>query len=141
MMFIDTSVFIALLTGEPDAEALAESLAGAGLRRTSPLVRLETCAVLATRLDILPTQADALLDEMLDEADITMVPITDAISKIAVQCIETYGKGRHPARLNLIDCFSYACAKALKAPLLFKGQDFSQTDVQNFSQIDVNEPT
>lgn len=128
-MFIDTSVFIALLTGEPDADALAESLAGAELRRTSPLVRLETSAVLATRLDISPTQASDLFDEMLEEADITMAPITDEIGKIAVRCFETYGKGRHPARLNLVDCFSYACAKALKAPLLFKGQDFSLTDV------------
>ena len=131
MMFIDTSVFIAVLTGESDAGTLAESLASAELRQTSPLVRLETSAVLATRLDISPTQADALFDEMLDEADITMVPITDAIGKIAVQCFETYGKGRHPARLNIVDCFSYACAKARGEALLFKGDDFTQTDIGN----------
>ena len=128
-MFIDTSVFVALMAGEPDAATLTSALERAQIRRTSPLVRLETCAVLATRLDIAPTQADALFNEILVEADIEIEPINDAIGRIAVQCFETYGKGRHPARLNIVDCFSYACAKALGVPLLFKGNDFSQTDV------------
>ena len=128
-MFIDTSAFVALMAGEPEAGTLASALERAETRRTSPLVRLETCAVLATRLDIAPTQADALFDEILTEADIEVEPINDVIGRIAVQCFETYGKGRHPARLNIVDCFSYACAKALGVPLLFKGNDFSQTDV------------
>ncbi len=46
-------------------------------------------------------------------------------------CFSTYGMGRHPARLNIVDCFSYACAKALGAPLLFKGDDFAQTDIND----------
>lgn len=128
-MFIDTSVFVALLTGEEDAAALANALERAETRRTSPLVRLETCAVLATRLDITPTQAEGLFDDLLDEADIAVEPVNDAIGRIALRCFETYGKGRHPARLNIVDCFSYACAKAQGVPLLFKGDDFSQTDV------------
>lgn len=128
-MFIDTSVFVALLTGEEDAATLANALERAETRRTSPLVRLETCAVLATRLDITPTQAAGLFDDLLDEADIEVEPVNDAIGRIALRCFETYGKGRHPARLNIVDCFSYACAKAQGVPLLFKGDDFSQTDV------------
>ena len=128
-MFIDTSAIIALLTDEPEAGALASALEAAGQAYTSPLVRLETCAVLATRLDIALRQADGLFDDLLAEADITMMPITDAVGKAAVECFETYGKGRHPARLNIVDCFSYACAKALGAPLLFKGDDFTHTDV------------
>ena len=128
-MFVDTSVFIALLTGEPDAHALAEALGRARHRTTSPLVRLETSAVLATRLDISPLQAEALFDELVTEAEITIAPITDAIGRMAVQGFHAYGKGRHPARLNIVDCFSYACAKALREPLLFKGDDFSLTDV------------
>ena len=128
-MFVDTSAIIALLTGEPEAEALAVALEAAGQAHTSPLVRLETCAVLATRLDIAPRQADELFDDLLAEADITMMQITDAVGKAAVECFETYGKGRHPARLNIVDCFSYACSKALGAPLLVKGDDFTQTDV------------
>jgi len=128
-MFVDTSAFVAMLTDEPEAEALATALERAGKKRTSPLVRLETCAVLATRLDIAPTRAEALFDELLAEADIEVAPLTDAVGRIAVKAFETYGKGRHPARLNIVDCFSYACAKALDAPLLFKGNDFMQTDV------------
>lgn len=128
-MFVDTSVLVALLTAEDDAAALAIALEGAQTRRTSPLVRLETCAVLATRLDISPTQAQALFDELMEEADIEIHPIDDTVGRIAVRCFEAYGKGRHPAALNIVDCFSYAGAKALDVPLLFKGEDFSQTDV------------
>ena len=130
-MFVDTSAFIALLADEPDAQELADKLASAESSRTSPLVRLETCVVLATRLDITPIQAEALFDELLNEADIEVTPITDAVGKLAVQCFEFYGKGRHPARLNIVDCFSYAGAKALHIPLLFKGNDFSQTDIND----------
>jgi len=128
-MFVDTSVFIAILMGEPEARGLADRLAQARTRSTSPLVRLETAAVLATRLDISPLQAEALFDEGVAEAEITIAPITDAIGRAAVECFQTYGKGRHPARLNIVDCFSYAGAKILRETLLFKGGDFSQTDV------------
>lgn len=130
-MFIDTSAFIALITGEPDAFALAAALERADVRRTSPLVRLETCAVLATRLDVSPAQAEGLFDDVLAEADIAVIPVTDAIGRIAVACFATFGKGRHAARLNIVDCFSYACAKALGEALLFKGDDFAQTDIGN----------
>jgi ribonuclease VapC len=129
-MFIDTSAFIALLAGEPEAGALAATLERADTRRTSPLVRLETCAVLATRLDISPAQAESLFEDLVAEADIAIDPITDAVGRIAVECFGAYGKGRHPARLNIVDCFSYAGASALGEPLLFKGDDFSQTDIQ-----------
>ena len=97
-MFVDTSVFIALLTGEPDADALADRLGQARHRSTSPLVRLETSAVLATRLDISPKQAEALFDELVTEAEIAIPPITDAIGRVAVECFQAYGKGRHPAK-------------------------------------------
>jgi ribonuclease VapC len=129
-MFIDTSAFIALLTDEPEAADLAAALNRARRRVTSPMVRLETAAALSTRLDISPLQAEALFDELIAEAEIAITPITDAIGRLAVQCFAAYGKGRHPARLKIVDCFSYACAKALREPLLFKGDDFPRTDVQ-----------
>ena len=131
-MFVDTSVLVALLTGEPDAPALAHDLEQAGRRLTSPLVRLEACAVLATRLDIAPTLAQSLFDDLLAEADIEIIALTDPIGRVAVACFETYGKGRHPARLNIVDCFSYACAKSLGVSLLFKGEDFARTDVNTW---------
>ena len=128
-MFIDTSALVAVILGEPEAGTLAAALERADVRRTSPLVRLEACAVLATRLGIPPAQAEGLFEDLLAEADIEMVAITDEIGKIAVACFAVYGKGRHPARLNIVDCFSYACARALHAPLLFTGEDFRQTDI------------
>ena len=134
-MFIDTSALIALILWEDDAPDLASAMERAEFRRTSPLVRLETCAVLATRLDISPTQAEGLFDAVLTEADIEMIALSDDIGRLAVVCFETYGKGRHPARLNIVDCFSYACAKALNMPLLFKGNDFVLTDIR--SVVDV----
>ena len=134
-MFIDTSVFIALITWENDAAALAEAMDRAQVRRTSPLETLEACAVLATRLDISPTEAEGLFDAVLAEADIEMMALSDDIGRLAVACFETYGKGSHPARLNIVDCFSYACAKALDMPLLFKGNDFSLTDIRSAMDV------
>ena len=128
-MFIDTSAIVAILCGEPDAANLALQLAAAERRFTSPVVRLEASMVLSTRLDMAPTQANALFDEFLDEANVSMIPINDEIGALAVACFEAFGKGRHAARLNLGDCLSYACARAYRSPLLFKGQDFSQTDI------------
>jgi len=128
-MFVDTSAIVAILCGEPDSAELAERLAAAERRFTSPVVRLEASMVLATRLDIAPTKANALFDEFLDEANVSMILINDKIGTLAVACFETFGKGRHSARLNLGDCLSYACARAYRSPLLFKGEDFSQTDI------------
>jgi ribonuclease VapC len=60
---------------------------------------------------------------------LTETPINEGIGRLAVECFDRYGKGRHPAQLNFGDCLSYACAKALDVPLLFKGEDFAKTDV------------
>lgn len=128
-MFVDTSAIVAILCGEPDAPDLARQLSAAERRFTSPVVRLEASMVLATRLDIAPTQANALFDEFIDEAKVSMVPINDKIGVLAVACFEAFGKGSHAARLNLGDCLSYACARAYRSPLLFKGEDLSQTDI------------
>jgi len=139
-MFVDTSAIVAILCGEDDAAELAGRLAAAERRFTSPVVRLEACMVLASRLDISPAQANALFEDFLDEAHVAIAPINDKIGVLAVACFESYGKGRHPARLNLGDCLSYACAKAYRSPLLFKGDDFSQTDIETTSPQTRNVP-
>jgi len=67
---------------------------------------------------------------VLEAAQIVVLPITDDIARAAVSAFARYGKGRgHPARLNLADCLSYAAATSLRMPLLYKGDDFAQTDV------------
>jgi ribonuclease VapC len=128
-MFIDTSAIVAIVTGESDAPAMADAIAATERRYTSPVVRLEATIVLATRLNLKPSQAQVLFDAFKEEAAIVEVPIDAHIGALAVACFEAYGKGRHPAQLNLADCLSYACAKSLGASLLFKGEDFAKTDI------------
>lgn len=128
-MFIDTSAIVAIVAGEPDASALSDAIAATQSRYTSPVVRLEATMVLATRLNVAPSQAQTLFDAFRKEAGVVEVPLDLEMGSLAVACFETYGKGRHPAQLNLADCLSYACARALGAPLLYKGEDFAKTDV------------
>ena len=128
-MFVDTSAIIAILTGEPDADELADRLELSSQRYVSPAVRLECCMVLARRRDVPPTQAEVLFDEFSAQSSFVEAPIDARVGRMAVACHEAYGRGRHPAQLNFGDCLSYACAKALGVPLLFKGDDFAKTDV------------
>ncbi|SEF12354.1 ribonuclease VapC [Rhizobiales bacterium GAS191] len=129
-MFIDTSVVVALLAGEPDADRLAARISGAKARFTSGLVILEAAMRLSTLLDLDPVLVETRIQALLDEAGISVIAISGSIAKKAVAAFAAYGKGRgHPAQLNLADCMSYACAQAYRVPLLFKGNDFSQTDI------------
>ncbi len=130
MIFVDTSAIVAILAAEPEAARLSRELAKATRRTTSPVVVLEASIVLATKLDIPPARAHALFEEFLVEADISVIPLTEQIGQMAVDAFERFGKGRHPARLNLADCLSYACARAQGARLLFKGDDFTKTDMK-----------
>jgi ribonuclease VapC len=131
LMFVDTSVFVAILCKEPEARLFADKLEQADRRFTSPLVRLEACMVLSTRLARDPVDVETDFDTFLSIADIEVVAITDAVAREAVAAFQRYGKGRGaPAQLNLADCMSYACAKAGHAPILFKGRDFSRTDLK-----------
>jgi ribonuclease VapC len=129
-MFIDTSAFIAILAGEPAGAALAEAIEAAPNRYASPLVRLETCMRLATKLDVSPQDAQAAFDRAVEDAAIEIVPITDAMGREAVAAFSRFGKGRgHPAQLNLADCLVYACAKAQRSSILCTGNDFAKTDI------------
>ena len=130
-MFVDTSSIVAILTEEPEADELALRLSKAARRYTSPVVRLEASVVLATRLDIAPTAAQSLFDDFVQTADVSVVHLSDSIGRLAVEAFESFGKERHPARLNIADCLSYACAKSYRVPLLYKGSDFSQTDIND----------
>jgi len=128
-VFIDTSAIVAIILGESDARPLSGALEAAQRRLTSPAVRLETCMVLTSRLDLPPLSAQDLYDDFASESGVTEFSIDERVGRLAVQCFERYGKGRHPAQLNFGDCLSYACAKANNVLLLFKGEDFAQTDV------------
>jgi ribonuclease VapC len=129
--FIDTSVVIAVLAKEPEWREFSEKIAAATRRVTSPAVRLETSIILAARLLISPREAEGQYERFLSEADIAEIELNSAVGTAAVACFEKFGKGRHPARLNFADCLTYACAKIHGATLLFKGEDFSRTDIND----------
>jgi ribonuclease VapC len=128
VIFIDTSVFVAILASEADRAGFEVEIDGAGRRLTSSIVRLETAMVLASKVDISPRAAEGQFEKFLKTSDIEEIAIDKTIARGAVACFERFGKGRHPARLNFADCLSYASAKILGAQLLFKGKDFAQTD-------------
>ncbi|MGO4122751.1 type II toxin-antitoxin system VapC family toxin [Inquilinus sp. YAF38] len=130
-MFVDTSVIVALIADEPDAARYTNLLSRAERRLTSGLVILEAAMRLSTLLKLAPIRAEALIHMLLDEAGITVIPIDGGTATAAVAAFAAYGKGRgHPAQLNLADCMSYACARTHGVPLLFKGNDFSWTDIE-----------
>lgn len=129
LIFIDTSAFVAILTKEPEASDFLSRIMASDKRSTGAHVRLEASMNLAQVLRIAPSVAQELLDEFLSEARISVVPITDAIARRAVESFEAFGKGRHPAGLDFGDCLSHACVASDRAPILFKGRDFAKTDL------------
>lgn len=131
-MMIDASAFLAILLQEPDASDMARRIAEAKAPFTSPLAVYETCSRLMNARQMSAEQAQDVLRELLDEAAVRIVPVTESMGGVALGAFERYGRNRHPADLNFGDCFAYAGARAYRAPLLFKGNDFSQTDINDF---------
>ena len=129
-MFIDASALCAILLDEPEAETLALKLSEAPYRLTSAIAVFETVRALVRVVEMDVAEARAVVMRFLDAAEISTVEIGDAEREAALDAVARFGKGRHPARLNMGDCFAYACARTHAAPLLFKGDDFSQTDIE-----------
>jgi ribonuclease VapC len=128
-MFVDASAMVAILVEESDAAALTKRLAQAVEPCTSPIAIYEAVAGVARACNVPIRTAETILDRFLEQAAVRIVPITAEIGHGAVSAFERYGRGRHPAALNMGDCFAYACANELDMPLLFKGNDFPQTDI------------
>lgn len=127
MIAIDTSALIAIFRQEAEAEAFLKAIVAAPARSISALSVLETAMVMTGGAREPATFQP--LDDFLLEAGIQIVPLDGAQAYIARDAFLRYGKGRHPAALNLGDCAAYALAKAKRAPLLFKGADFAHTDI------------
>ncbi|MGD0823482.1 MAG: type II toxin-antitoxin system VapC family toxin [Terriglobales bacterium] len=132
-MILDTSALIVILRFEEEAPEFANLIANAAKSPAQPRISavsyVEAGAVIDGSKDAV---ASRRFDELIDEAQIAIEPVTEAQARIARQAYRDFGKtSGHPARLNFGDCFSYALAKSKGEPLLFKGQDFSRTDVRS----------
>ena len=125
-MIADTSALIAILLNEPDGEMLSAAIASADPRIISAVSALEASIVIESKKG---ETGLALLDELLSLAQFEIVAFDDTQQRIARVAYRRYGKGRHPAGLNFGDCCAYALAKVRKETLLFKGNDFNQTDI------------
>ena len=126
-MVIDTSALIAILRAEPEAERCANSISNATQRRMSAANYLEAAVVIDGSRDPI---ASRRFDELMKEAQISIEPFTAEQARIAREAYRDFGKGSgHAASLNFGDCFAYALAKSTDEPLLFKGDDFTHTDI------------
>ena len=126
-MVIDTSAIVAILQNEPEQDTFIEAIELADIRLVSAASFLEASIVILTRYGM-----DGILDLdlFMAKAGIEISSVDSDQANIARRAFRDFGRGRHPAELNFGDCFSYALAKSLDLPLLFKGNDFSKTDIR-----------
>lgn len=128
-MIIDSSALIAIFFKEPEARAFARAIQDADTLRISAATYLETAILLDKQRDPV---LSARLDTLIEDLQVTIEPITVQQARIARQAWRDYGRGSgHPANLNFGDCFSYALSRAVREPLLYKGNDFSHTDLSS----------
>ena len=126
-MIVDSSALLAVLFREPDAERYETALAAAPASRMSLANVLEASIVWEGRGGPAASQR---LDLFMDQVGVEMVPVTAEHVTSARQAWRRFGKGNHPAALNFGDCFAYALAEVSGEPLLFKGDDFTLTDIE-----------
>jgi len=126
-MVIDTSVLLAIMQQEPETAQLSHAMVMATTRLLSVASALEAGIVIQNRLG---DEGARDLDLLLLSLRLTLVPVTERQFAIARRAYRSYGKGQHhPAGLNFGDLFAYALAKETGEPLLFKGNDFTHTDI------------
>lgn len=124
-MVVDTSAVVAILLDEVEGQRFAERLAEAGGAVLSAASYVELRIIARSRGE----RGEIEVDGTLLDCGIEIVPVTVSQARLAAAAFARFGKGRHPASLNLGDCFAYSLAKERNEPLLFMGNDFSRTDV------------
>lgn len=129
-MFVDASAIVAMMTNESDASALSVRLTTAGSRATSAMALWEASVAYSRIFALPPAAALREVEAYVQALDIKVVAIEPAMTAVAIEAYQRFGKGRHPAGLNFGDCFAYAFARRLNMPLLYKGDDFPKTDIE-----------
>jgi ribonuclease VapC len=125
-MVVDTSALLSILFQEEDAQRYADAIAGEESALISAGTLIEAGIVLDCKLG---PGAVRDLSALIERAGIEVAPVDAEQAQIAIEAYRDYGKGNHAAGLNFGDCFAYALVKVTGAPLLFKGDDFSKTDI------------
>ena len=129
-MFVDASALVAMLLREPEADGLAQRLDSSDFRFTSPVAVFETVLALMRVRQLPRAASEELVRATLATAEVEIVAITDQIGRAALDAFERYGKGRgHPAQLNMGDCFACGAARVYGLSVLYKGDDFAETDL------------
>jgi ribonuclease VapC len=126
-MVIDTSALLAILQDEPERRRYNEAIEAADSRVMSVATLVEVSIVVEVRFGAEGLRA---LDRFIERARIDLAPVDLEQARVARDAFSRFGKGRHAAALNFGDCFSYALARVLGEPLLFKGDDFARTDIR-----------
>ncbi len=126
-MIVDASALLAILLDEPDADRFSHAIAD---ELEDLLISPVNFVEAAIRADKRGEETANALDEIMRVSGIEVAAVSIHQTRLAREAYQKFGKGNHPARLNLGDCFAYALAKARGEPLLFKGDDFRLTDVE-----------
>jgi ribonuclease VapC len=126
-VIIDSSAVLAIVLREPDGRRYLRAVLDGDHRRMSVSNWLEATMVVDRRGNAIAVNR---LEEFMLNAAIELIPVSVSQASIARLAWRTFGRGIHPARLNYGDCFAYALAKESREPLLFKGNDFAQTDIE-----------
>ncbi len=126
-MIVDTSAPLAVLLSEPDEQIYLDAMLQAPDLRISAANWVEIAIILDARRN---PAASYLFQNLADSLRLEIVSVTEEVAYRARRAYSEFGRGRHPARLNYGDTFSYAIAALRREPLLFKGQDFAQTDIE-----------
>jgi ribonuclease VapC len=130
MIVVDASALVAIADEEPEADRFLQALEGAQGATVSAINAVETGLVLIGRQRLRDIrELDRWLSDLKVDVDLSNVSHADALAAYL-----RFGRGYHRARLNLADCFAYALAKTLDAPLLYKGDDFALTDIRSALQ-------
>jgi ribonuclease VapC len=129
-MFIDASALVAIIAPENDGPSLADRLRRANNRFTSAIAVYETTLALRRIGNTTIAAVTPVIDDFLSVSGVETISIDTEIGRLAIETFARFGRGNHPAQLNMGDCFAYACARSLGVPLLAKGDDFTQTDVE-----------
>ena len=134
-LFVDASALVAIILREPDVDVLADRLDRHEQRLTSAVALWETMAAVRRARDTSVELAWAEVERFRTALGLSLIPIGAEEVQQSVIAHARYGKGHHPARLNMGDCFAYACAHSQSAELLYKGDDFALTDLADTERL------